>query len=144
MNDLKRDLGIAVPPRVAGIFVSCLTFIAFLIPVRTSSAIQMKADAQSVKLVGRSVSASSRRLVSMKQISVCWKCATSMSSEKYSGLEEESESRVFLVKEILVQDHFYRKYSTITSFFELDNLPSTPDDEPGATLKRVASIVSRG
>ena len=67
-----------------------------------------------------------------------------MSSEKYSGLEEESESRVFLVKEILVQDHFYRKYSTITSFFELDNLPSTPDDEPGATLKRVASIVSRG
>ena len=49
-----------------------------------------------------------------------------------------------LVKEILVQDHFYRKYSTITSFFELDTLPSTPDDEPDATLQRVASIVSRG
>ena len=49
-----------------------------------------------------------------------------------------------LIKEILVQDHFYRKYSTITSFFELDTLPSTPDDEPGATLQRVASIVSRG
>ena len=29
-------------------------------------------------------------------------------------------------------------------FFELDTLPSTPDDEPGATLQRVASIVSRG
>ena len=49
-----------------------------------------------------------------------------------------------LIKEILVQDHFYRKYSTITSFFELDTLPSTPDDEPDATLQRVASIVSRG
>ena len=49
-----------------------------------------------------------------------------------------------LAKEILVQDHFYRKYSTITSFFELDTLPSTPDDEPDATLQRVASIVSRG
>ena len=39
-----------------------------------------------------------------------------MSSENLSGLEEESESNVYLVKEILVQDHFYRKYSTITSF----------------------------
>ena len=29
-------------------------------------------------------------------------------------------------------------------FFELDTLPSTPDDEPDATLQRVASIVSRG
>jgi hypothetical protein len=47
-------------------------------------------------------------------------------------------------KEILVQDHFYRKYSTITSFFELDTLPSTPDDELGVTLESVTSIVSRG
>ena len=53
-------------------------------------------------------------------------------------------TKMVLVKEILVQDHFYRKYSTITSFFELDTLPSTPDDESHVTLERVASIVSRG
>ena len=47
-------------------------------------------------------------------------------------------------KEILVQDHFYRKYSTITSFFELDTLPSTPDDELDVTLECVTSIVSIG
>ena len=52
--------------------------------------------------------------------------------------------KVFLFKEILVQDHFYRKYSSITSFFELDTLPSTPDDEPDDALSRVSLIVSRG
>ena len=67
-----------------------------------------------------------------------------MSSENFSESEAESERRVFFVKEILVQDHFYRKYSTITSFFELDTLPSTPDDEPDDALSRVSLIVSRG
>ena len=52
--------------------------------------------------------------------------------------------KVFLFKEILVQDHFYRKYSTITSFFELDTLPSTPDDDLDDTLTRVSLIVRRG
>ena len=32
-------------------------------------------------------------------------------------------------KEILEQDHFYRKCNVITSFFELDILPSTFDDD---------------
>ena len=36
----------------------------------------------------------------------------------------------FFFKEILVQDHFYRKYSLNHKLFELDtHLPSTPDDE---------------
>ena len=40
-----------------------------------------------------------------------------------------------LFKEILEQDHFYRKCNVITSFFELDILPSTFDDDQQSFAK---------